>query len=244
MRKVILHYHLFKNAGTSIDVLLKQSFENQWVTREFPVANPEANVNHVGLWIQTHKDAVVFSSHTALMPPPALGGVECFPIVFVRHPIDRIASVYAFERKQDGDTYGAVLARNTALAGYIEVRLALPHDRQCRDFHAWRLGAMYPLAEGTDLQRSVKAVASLPFIGLVEAFDASVAKLTEWLRPHFPTIRGAVVSANVSRDHSVSLEQRLAHIEAEIGSALYSRLLQANAEDLQLHDAVKERYSG
>ena len=35
MRKIVFHYHLFKNAGTSVDEMLKASFGPAWVTREF-----------------------------------------------------------------------------------------------------------------------------------------------------------------------------------------------------------------
>lgn len=243
MRKVILHYHLFKNAGTSVDVLLEQGFENQWVTREFPVADHVANVNQVAMWVLTKPDAMVFSSHTALMPPPVLEGIEFFPVMFVRHPIDRIASVYSFERKQGGNTFGAVLARNTALAGYLETRLALPSDRQCRNFHASRLSQFLPVADGPERMRAMGAMERLPFLGLVERFDVSVARMVQWLRPHFPSVREATVSANVSRDHSVSLEERLARIEHELGPQLYARLLQANQIDLAIHTALCERYA-
>jgi hypothetical protein len=34
-RNVILHFHLFKNAGTSLDALLKENFPTQWLTKEF-----------------------------------------------------------------------------------------------------------------------------------------------------------------------------------------------------------------
>src|SRR3972149_2125526 len=125
MRKVILHYHLFKNAGTSVDALLKTNFEGRWVTREFGGGPHAANVAKVRQWVEEEKDAVAFSSHTTMLPPPKVEGVQFFPIVFVRHPIDRIASAYAFERKQKENGFGAVLARNTSLGAYIDVRLAL-----------------------------------------------------------------------------------------------------------------------
>src|SRR5258708_242269 len=120
MRNLIFHYHLFKNAGTSVDAILKANFSGRWVTREFNGGPHAANVARVGQWVEEEKDAVAFSSHTAMLPPPSLEDVQFFPVVFVRHPIDRIASAYAFECKQPGDGFGAVLARNTTLGGYID----------------------------------------------------------------------------------------------------------------------------
>lgn len=244
MRKVILHYHLFKNAGTSVDEMLERSFPGRCVTREFPTSRADVNAHHLHLWLLTEPDATVFTSHTALLPPPSPAGVQCFPVIFVRHPIDRIASVYTFERAQNSDTFGSVLARNTALGGYLEVRLGMRYDRQCRNFHTWRLGHMFPVSEGTELSRSLAALEVLPFVGLVDAFDASLARMMKWLRPSFPDIQPHMVAANVSRDHSVSLGERLARIESEIGSNMYQQLVEANADDLALHTALSQRYAG
>ena len=37
MRKLVLHYHFFKNAGTSLDTAFKRALKDgEWVTREFP----------------------------------------------------------------------------------------------------------------------------------------------------------------------------------------------------------------
>ena len=44
MRTVILHYHLFKNAGTSVDRLLQRNFPDAWATREFSGRNNTAQV--------------------------------------------------------------------------------------------------------------------------------------------------------------------------------------------------------
>ena len=43
-RTIILHYHLFKNAGTSIDAILKDNFDEKWVTREFESSNSNKNM--------------------------------------------------------------------------------------------------------------------------------------------------------------------------------------------------------
>ncbi len=242
MRKVIFHYHLFKNAGTSVDALLKNNFPGRWVTREFNSVRHDANIAQVSQWIQQEKHAVAFSSHTAMLPPPDLEGVEFFPIVFVRHPIDRIASAYAFECKQEGDSFGAVLARNTNLAGYIDVRLSLVSDRQCRNFHVARLAQMYEKEDGNEFTHALLALNTLPFVGMVEKFDLSINRLCDWLSPNFPDFYAFSVEENVTRDLSIPLEQRLEEIRLEIGEVCYSYLLEANSADLAVFDALRERY--
>jgi|GEM_PF-422985 len=241
IRNAIVHYHLFKNAGSSVDEVLKANFPNRWVTREFSDGQQSVNIAQVGQWIEQEKDAVAFSSHTAMLPPPRLDDVQIFPIIFVRHPIDRIASVYAFERNQVSDSFGAVLARNTTLAGYIEARLS--RDRQCRNFHVAKLAQMFSGEEGDETTLAFRALDNLPFVGLVEKFDQSIARLAEWLSPYFPGFHAIPVARNVSRDRSIPLEQRLENIRAEIGEEYYERLLEANRDDLALYDAVRKRLS-
>jgi hypothetical protein len=241
MRKVVFHYHLFKNAGTSIDEMLKANFGEHWVTREFPAAHG-INQAQVMEWVRSEADAVAFSSHTALLPGPRAKGLQVFPILFVRHPIDRIASAYAFERKQGGDGFGAVLARNTTLAGYIEVRLSLPHDRQCRNFHCARLAQMFRADDGSERERAMRAVDAMPFVGMVEEYEESIRRLTQWLKPHFPQLTALVAARNVTRDLEVSLSERLAEVEAELGEEAFKATVAANSDDLNIFELVNSRF--
>ncbi|MEP1869056.1 MAG: hypothetical protein ABJJ44_05975, partial [Paraglaciecola sp.] len=166
MTTAIFHYHLFKNAGTSLDASFKENFSgDEWVTNEFP-AQPAKNRDLARQWISENPQALCFSSHTAFLPPPNIEGRKLLPVIFVRHPIDRIASAYSFEKKQGGDGFGSVLARNTDIKGYCESRLALGYDRQCKNFHVDRFSDMFPPAFDSELERALKALDVLPFVGL------------------------------------------------------------------------------
>lgn len=239
MRKVILHYHLFKNAGTSLDAAFKENVSpEEWVTKEFP-AQPKANREQVAQWILDNPQAKIFSSHTAFLPPPELQDIKVLPVIFMRHPIDRIASAYAFEAKQGGDSFGAVLARNTTLAGYVETRLALPHDRQCRNYHVHRLAMLFGERIGGELFRAQKAVEALPFVGVVEQFANSMAHLEKWLqREGFEEIQLKPVEKNVSRDINKTLDSKIDEIRERISPALFERLVSENKEDLAVYDGA------
>ncbi|MCL7945142.1 sulfotransferase family 2 domain-containing protein [Marinobacter sp. ATCH36] len=241
MRKVILHYHLFKNAGTSLDAAFKENFaDGEWVTKEFP-GNPRENREQVAKWIAENPQAKVFSSHTAFLPPPQIEGVKVLPVIFVRHPIDRIASAYTFETKQGGDSFGAVLARNTDLSGYIETRLALPNDRQCRNFHMQRLAMMFGEKQGDEFTRAKKAVQTLPFVGIVELFVDSMARLEQLLQNEsFEGIRLKPVEKNVTRDIKKTVSEKLKEFEERISPEVFVKLMEANQDDLSLYDLLLE----
>lgn len=239
MRTVILHYHLFKNAGTSLDAAFKECVKSEeWVTKEFP-GQPNINREQVAQWILDNPQAKVFSSHTAHLPPPNLEGIKVLPVIFLRHPIDRIASAYAFETKQGGDSFGAVLARNTDLSGYIETRLALPHDRQCRNFHMQRLAMMFGEQQGDEFTRAKKALEDLPFVGIVEQFTDSMARLEQWLQDEgFEDIHLKPVEKNVSRNINVTLKTKLEEVEERISPEVFLKLLGANQYDINIYNSV------
>jgi len=239
-RAVIFHYHLFKNAGTSLDALFQEQFGGRWVTREFP-AQPGENRRAVEGWIDETPDAVCYSSHTALLPPPAVPHTRVIPVIFVRHPLDRIASAYSFEREQGDPGFGSTLARHTTLAGYVETRLSLPRDRQCRNFHTARFADMALAEPDDELARALRALEELPFVGLVETFEASLRKLQSLLeREGFEGINLRPVQHNVSRDRALSLEERLDRMAGELGAELYTELERANADDLRFYAAAVE----
>jgi len=242
MKTVILHYHLFKNAGTSLDAAFKENFKGgEWVTAEFS-AQPAKNREMVKQWIIDNPQAKCFSSHTAMLPPPQIDGVKVLPVIFMRHPIDRIASAYEFEKKQGGDSLGAVLARNTDFKGYVETRLALPNDRQCRNFHMQRFAQMFGEKQGDEFVRAKMAVERLPFVGVVERYSESLEKLERLLENEcFEGIKLKPVEKNVSRGAKKSLEGKLVEIEGQLGKTLFRQLSKANELDFDVwNDLEKE----
>lgn len=238
MRKVILHYHLFKNAGTSLDAAFKENFseeKGEWVTKEFS-GQPRKNRQELNEWIIKNSQAKCFSSHTAIFPVPEIEGIKIIPIIFIRHPIDRIASAYSFEKKQGGDGFGPVLARNTTLAGYIETRLALTHDRQCRNFHAHRLAAMFDERHGDEATRAKMAIEKLPFVGLVERYSDSLGRLKVILdNEGFEGIKLNAVEKNVSRGVKKKLDEKLTEIKNEVGEVVFDQLVESNGVDMNLY---------
>lgn len=244
MRKVILHYHLFKNAGTSLDAAFKENFSaeaGEWVTKEFP-ANPTQNQRQLRQWILDNPQAKCFSSHTALLPVPEFDDIKVFPVIFVRHPIDRIASAYSFEKKQGADTFGSVLARNTSLKGYIETRLSLVQDRQCRNFHCERFAVEKLNSSKYLLEDSLLTAKTLPFIGIVENFEQSIMRLEKLLHDFgFSSITLIAKEANVSRE-IISIDEKLSSLESELGQNIWNTLIEANKEDLALYEKLSTHY--
>lgn len=195
-RTVILHYHLFKNAGTSVDQILKQNFGDRWVTREFPTQGFN-NSELLADWIRSDPDAVAFSTHTGFGPIPKIKGVRVISVMMLRDPLARIRSAYRFERKQEADTYGANLAKTTDFEAYVRTRLESPDDRQCRNFHAHRLASIVP-GQTPEIDRARSAMQIVSVLGDVAEFNAAMTKLAAAIADFYPDFKWTSVQANTS----------------------------------------------
>ena len=241
-RHVILHYHLYKNAGTSLDHILKANFKDDWHEQEGPGTG--WRVSGVEEYLQQHPEIAVLSSHTALLPVPQLSNTTIYPILFIRHPIDRVRSIYEFERRQTANTEGARLAKETDISGYIQWRMERTGDRSIRNFQSYRLAFAVPeILNGKKLseqERAIKAVEILPFIGVVEKFDDSLIQLQIWLKTVFPNIEMKPKKLNVTKNTNKTLDERLKDLRNEIGTELYMSLIDANGSDIALWQKVAD----
>jgi len=237
-RGVIIHYHLFKNAGTSVDAILRRNFGEGWASQEYP---PRSNGEAAREFLIANPQIAALSSHTLLLPPPEIQETEIIPVIFIRHPLDRLKSAYLFEREQRADTVGVRLARENDFPGYLRARMAIPGDRSCRNFQTHRLAMAEPANGDSELARAIRAFGRLPFIGSVEAFDASLAELERLVRRWFPEFRVFQARENVSRPPR-PIEERIATLKAELGDELFEAASAANADDLELYDRALARY--
>lgn len=224
MRTVILHYHLFKNAGTSVDQILRHNFPDGWDSREFPGQGGD-NSSLVRDWILERPDCLAFSSHTMLGPLPRADGLNLVPIVLLRDPVDRILSAYQFERHQQAQTKGAILAKKTSLTGYVRARLDMPGDRQCRNFQTARLASHVP-GRGSELERARAALEEFResgIVGLVREFDRAMKDLAQRLEPLFGPLKLPPTRANLAKGP-----------RPRIAAATRALLEQENAADFEL----------
>jgi hypothetical protein len=230
VRTIILHYHLFKNAGTSIDAILKQNFGDKWVTREFPLLRRN-NTSLVEEWIRETPDAIAFSSHTMMGPIPDVEDVNVISFMLLRDPIDRIKSAYLFERQQNADTWGAKLAKETDFDGYVRTRLDTKNDRQCRNFQTYRLASLSPNEEGIELERALHAAAKISVLGQVESIGDAVEALQAMLNASGITLNSRLAVHNRSKEKIESMNPLLTRL-----------LFESNLDDLSLIRLTKNTY--
>ena len=251
MRHIILHYHLFKNAGTSVDTILKKRFgEAMWGGVEGTKPWDTLDADAVHRFARDNPQLQVISSHQARLPEPVDPGVTYYPLLFLRHPIDRIGSVYYFEHREaakDQNDHCKVAAAND-LAGYVRWRLSDGNGSSviCNFQTVCLAGRERDMrtaaATKEDLLEAKKRLYRLPFFGIVELFDESLSRMRSYLLNSFGDIGTNSVVANKSPERNGTLEDRLAETKAMLGADLYQELLDRNAFDLELYNEAVQLF--
>ena len=238
IRHVVFHYHIFKNAGSTVDGMLRKHFGDASCSEiEGNAVDATLNAEHLLRYVRENPAIKMIASHQARLPEPVASDIAFYPLVFLRHPIDRVGSVYAFERRQDrNDVYpGIIVAQENDLAGYVKWRLNGP-ESVIQNFQTLHLS-------GKDLR--VVSVApidvqdfrmQLNFFGIVELFPESMARMADYLPQAFGRLNTSLRVENRSEDRKETLEERLEEIEADLGPSLYNELLDKNAFDLELYN--------
>lgn len=240
MRHVLLHGHIFKNAGTTFDWSLARSFGAAFLDHRNDKAMREQRGKHLASLIAERTDLKAVSSHFLCYPLPVMDAVEFHSIFLLRHPIERIASVYAFERKQEADTRGAKAAKEKTFAEYVAWRLDAGVPRTIRDYQTGNITGGHDHAPAQDPPPTWLSIASdrllsLTGAGVVDRYDDSMIVLEAALKPTFPTLDLAYVRQNVSQvDAQDSIEARVESTLERLGD-LAGEILRQNSFDLALY---------
>ncbi|MDO8862509.1 hypothetical protein Q6D67_12430 [Haliea sp. E1-2-M8] len=246
MRNIILHGHIFKNAGTSLDWSLTRSFGDAFLDHRDDQAMRRHGGCHLAEVLAENRDLMALSSHHLPRDIPALPGVRLHCIYLLRHPLLRIRSVYDFEREQQADTLGAQAAKRMSFREYVAWRMEPDTPPTIRNFQT-----LYLSKKKRSRARAARALPqffdalvytqSLPVVGIVELYDQSMVLLEEKLRPHLPTLDLAYIPQNVSGNPvaAVDDEQRVALILKELDD-LGKSVIDNNSYDLALYQAALE----
>ena len=101
-------------------------------------------------FIRSNPHLRAISSHTALLPVPQIDGIEIFPIIFVRHPIDRLRyGLTSPERKAESKPLTVPRLCKGMTSGDIWLHLLEPpRSRQAQEV-AWNACRASPWVQPT-----------------------------------------------------------------------------------------------
>lgn len=230
----LLHFHIFKNGGSTLDWILQRNFGDAF--REVHGRREESTLieEDIESILREDSSTVVFSSHHFRFPIDRLSNV--FPIVLLRDPLDRIASIFEQERRSgqvDLDLGVADWVRRC-----LEERPYMLCDTQT-SFIA-RGGVYYDPPTEIDLGTAKARLDALPFVGVVDQYDASMVCLEHQLRFWWPEFDARYFPQNRS-DRDPSLGHRLAVLRNVLGDELFKRLETNNLYDARLAEHARSK---
>lgn len=244
-RVIVIHNHIFKNAGTTIDGALHKNFGEAFIDHRDD-ASMRKGASYLGPYLTKNKQIKALSTHHLTMPLPSLVNVELKELMMFRHPIERVTSVYNFERQQIIDIPGTIHARKLSLKDYIIWRMRPEVGATIRNYHVRKMLA--PRKPGQESVRNhemaelKQRLSNMEMFGLVERFDESMVFFEDCLTKFFLKIDLSYVPQNVGQAPGEGLSTKIERLKEEIGDDVFDLLIKKNQYDLQLYEWVKDLF--
>jgi hypothetical protein len=247
MRHIILHGHIFKNAGSSLDWALRRQFGEGFLDHREDKAMRQKQAQHLAQLIEADPALTALSSHHLCYPRPDLEGVRFHPIYMLRHPIERIDSVYAFERRQKAETRGARAAKEKNFKGYVAWRMQNEVPRTIRDYQTCYVAGFHdeqptkPVPADW-LRRSLNHLGRVDCLGVVDRYDESMVVFEHYLGEFFAGIDLSYIRQNSTRRlrGEKRLDDRVRDVMKRLGS-LATEVIANNSLDLALYRYANQR---
>jgi hypothetical protein len=228
-RFVLLHYHIFKNAGSTIEYAMRRSFGKKFATLHGPDPNSILSGEDVAAFLVSHPEIAAISSHHAKYPKPVAPGTIVFDVCVLREPLERLRSVYQhFRRAEPVDDLSA-RAKEMDLRSFLDLLIRqYPHMVNDAQVNTLANAAAYTRPpDATDLAAALRIVREMSVVGVMDLFDESLVAAEYFLSPAFPAIQLEYVSQNVGPKDATPFEDA-------VGARIYEQLKKMNRLDGEL----------
>ncbi|HML16659.1 MAG TPA: hypothetical protein VK419_06520 [Bryobacteraceae bacterium] len=237
MRFVLLHYHILKNAGSTIEEILYHNFRDRLARVDKPDRDGHVSNAEIVSYLDQNPQITAFSSHQINYPVPQARGYLFFDLCFLRDPMDRIRSTYDYFRLKPSEGDPVSDMANRAGEEEFVTHLIENYPWMVNDVQVNLLanGVVNDQPQGAeDLDRATARMLETSFLGVVDCFEESIIAGQLALRIVFPNLNGAQAPVNVSGGLGGNLEARIAKFREALGERVYSELARLNQMDVEL----------
>lgn len=245
-RFVVLHYHIFKNGGSTLESVLRRNFGAACVDVHGRRDDDALHADDLLALLRERDDIRAVCSHHLRYPRPAAPGFVFFDACFLRHPFARIRSLYHYGRKLDPAHGLGVLAHAGDEAAFVAHLIdAFPHMLCDVQVHFIANASAFTRPAGPrDIDVALAALEAMALPGVVELFDQSLVAAEYFLRPAFPELQLDYVARNVSspvgHDPAASVDALMEDCRAAWGARAFEQAMALNAYDLRLYAAARD----
>jgi hypothetical protein len=236
-RYVFLHYHLFKNGGSTIDWILERTFGDGFDTLHDVTSRGVVSNAEIIQFLLHHPNVQALSSHHFQVPFPRNEALRFIEICFLRHPMDRLQSMYYYyKRIDDSHEPNALKAKEMGIGewlGWMMETAPFNVANAQTSFFGRILTDAYPSGR-VHLERAKDVIGDVKFLGIVERFDESLVAAEHFLRVIFPTLDLSYVTQNARQERDGGIEARLEQMRAACGAGVYGEMRGHNELDEEL----------
>ncbi|WP_404420875.1 hypothetical protein [Nibricoccus sp. IMCC34717] len=241
MTPLFLHHHLFKNAGTTIDEVLKRELGSGWVNIEPERGRSRVAADDINALLRSNPEIRAISSHHLGFEKLVYPDRWLIDVVVLRHPLDRFASMYRYYRRISDGSVFSVIALRESLGGFcMELTRRFPcmmFDAQCATLG--NEGFWYFPPNHETYERASSVLRSASVLLSVESLSCGLCIAEFFLRQILPELNLAYVPMNVTKPSDPDFQRVLSDLKAEMGGATWDYLLERNQLDLKLWEFTR-----
>jgi len=243
-RTICLHFHIFKNAGTTIEWIFKKNFSKNAVSLD--TKDPKGTLSNQFIldYLKQNPTVKSISSHQVRFPTPEANDFYFIPILFLRHPLDRAISIYTFNRrrKDANERPGVKKAKSLNLNDYLDWALKRKKFMVIKNFQVLFLSdkSVESSVETSDFTIASKRLEDCQIVGVVDKFDESLVVAEDFLEKYFNKIDLTYKKQNVSYKRSGDFFHKLQNGNLEIDDNVFDEFSQKNNFDLKLYEKTNE----
>jgi len=247
MRNVICHYHIYKNSGTSFDYILEDNYKERHICFDGPFPFCSIDQRELEHIVRRHKNVIAFSSHQIHLPTPVSLDLNILPVVFVRHPLLRIESIYRFKKKINDETEISNFAQQNTFDQWLkkcfESTTQITHvsnsqtrllggvygDKSLKKRHQFKMEY--------DIEQACRNISTVPLLARTERFDEDVANFCDVLKTHsidFNFTKG-VIKNSTNKNLMLPVNERVNNLLENLPTEISVKLTEANHQDLRLY---------
>ena len=234
--KVLVHHHIFKNAGSTVDFSLEKIFKS-----DFRILDG-VPFDEIYKILTENKSIKAISSHHFHSHQFVLEGFEFLDIIFLRHPLDRFRSIYDFykraEQIDDPLAKIAQLMQPSDFFGYLVEYF--PNQINNAQVNILANNGNYSKPPSiNDYNKAIVKIENIALPGVVDWFDESIVTAEYFLRPCLGVLDWSYIVQNKTSGTADTIETRLDNFREECGSKLYNHLVAVNELDISLYEYAK-----
>jgi len=233
---VIIHFHIFKNAGMTIEWVLEKNFTKNFAREAYGINFDKIiPMELVVDYLKKNPNVKCFSSHNIRFPIPKENFIDFIPILFIRHPIDKAFSTFNFTRLQLEKGHGRLETKNMTLEEYFQWHIK-SNDRLVLDSQLQLLSDKTLKTLPERVSSALENIKNCAILGVVDRFDESMVVAEEFLKNYFKDIDLSYVIQNISKDRTGNLSQRLETAKEQISNELMNELTKKNNNDIKIYE--------